>query len=235
MLKAVIFDVDGTLAETEEVHRKAFNTVFEQTGLDWFWSPEEYRELLKVTGGKERIKYFVEKQGLTNLSDADILSLHRLKTVRYAELLPTAVTLRPGVTRLIEECIARSIKLAIATTTTEANVDALNVAVDGAIHLDRFDVVMTGTQVQSKKPDPAVYFATLDALGLKSSEVVAIEDANAGVTAANLADIACVGSHSLYTMGHDLTGANVIVEHLNDRGDGKPVTLEFLSELLNQI
>ena len=233
MLKALIFDVDGTLAETEEVHRKAFNTVFEQTGLDWFWSPEEYRELLKVTGGKERIEYFVERQGLSALSDEDILSLHRLKTVRYAELLPTAVTLRPGVTRLIEECIARSIRLAIATTTTEANVNALNVAVDGAIHLDRFEVVMSGTQVLAKKPDPAVYLETLLALGLRENEVVAIEDADAGVIAAKSAGIACVGSRSFYTAGHDLVGADVIVDHLNDRGDGKPVTLEFLSDLLD--
>ena len=106
-------------------------------------------------------------------------------------------------------------------------------AVDGAIHLDRFEVVMSGTQVPVKKPDPAVYLETLAALDLKANEVVAIEDADAGVLAAKAAGIACVGSRSFYTLGHDLNVATVVVEHLNDRGDGKPVTLEFLSELLN--
>ena len=88
MLKAVIFDVDGTLAETEEVHREAFNTVFEQVGLGWFWSSEEYCELLKVFGGKERIRHFVETESIDGISDEDILELHRLKTSLYAELLP---------------------------------------------------------------------------------------------------------------------------------------------------
>ena len=154
MLKAVIFDVDGTLAETEEVHREAFNTVFERVGLGWYWSPEEYCELLKVFGGKERIRHFVETESIDGISDEDILELHRLKTSLYAELLPRTAKLRPGVERLIQECLSRSVRLAIATTTTESNVVALDRAVGGSLRLDAFDVVVGGNKVPQRNPIP---------------------------------------------------------------------------------
>ena len=233
MLKGLIFDVDGTLAETEEVHRRAFNQAFDEARLDWYWSQEEYRSLLKVTGGRERIQHYIRIRGLDELSDSELRSLHQNKTRYYGALLPKAVILRPGVTRLIEECIAQSIKLAIATTTTEANVEALNLAVGGAIHLDKFEVVMGGTQIPIKKPDPAVYFETLKALDLSANEVIAIEDSTAGVTAAKSAGITCVGSHSIYTSDHDLSGADIVIENLDNRGNHEPVTLEFLTTLLD--
>ena len=227
----MIFDVDGTLAETEEVHREAFNTVFEQAGLGWFWSPEQYRELLKVTGGKERIRHYAQTKSMTDISDEDIASLHRLKTVRYAELLPHSATLRPGVERLIDECLSRSIRLAIATTTTEANVYALDRAVGGALRLQRFEAVVGGITVPEKKPDPKVYQVALEKLGLNPEEAVAIEDAKAGITAAREAGLRCLASPSFYTIEHDLSRATAVVESLADRGDGKPVTIDYLGML----
>ena len=231
MLKAVIFDVDGTLAETEEVHREAFNTVFDEAGLGWFWSPEQYRELLKVTGGKERIRHYVQTESMTDISDEEIASLHRLKTVRYAELLPQSATLRQGVERLIDECLSRSIRLAIATTTTEANVDALDRAVGGALKLERFEAVVGGITVPEKKPDPKVYQVALEKLGLSSGEAIAIEDAKAGVIAARGAGLRCLASPSFYTIEHDLSKATAVVESLAERGDGKPVTVDYLEML----
>ena len=231
MLKAVIFDVDGTLAETEEVHREAFNTVFEQAGLGWFWSPEQYRELLKVTGGKERIRHYAQTESMTDMSDEKIALLHRLKTMRYAELLPHSVTLRPGVESLIDECLSRSIRLAIATTTTETNVDALDRAVGGALRLERFEAVVGGITVPEKKPDPKVYQVALEKLGLNPGEAIAIEDAKAGVTAARGAGLRCVASPSFFTIEHDLSNATAVVESLADRGDGKPVTVDYLEML----
>ncbi len=231
MLKAVIFDVDGTLAETEEVHREAFNTVFEQAGLGWYWSPEQYRDLLKVTGGKERIRHYLEIESISGISDEDIASLHRLKTSRYAELLPHSVSLRLGVERLINECLSRSILLAIATTTTEANVDALDAAVGGALKLGQFQAVVGGVAVPEKKPDPRVYQVALAKLGIDPSEAIAIEDAAAGVTAARGAGLRCLASPSFYTIEHDLSQATAIVESLADRGDGKPVTVDYLEML----
>ncbi|MDB2413191.1 HAD-IA family hydrolase [Litoricolaceae bacterium] len=231
MLKAVIFDVDGTLAETEEVHREAFNVVFEQSGLGWYWSPELYRELLKVTGGKERIRHFTRSEGITGISDEDIASLHRLKTTQYAELLPQSVELRPGVERLIDECLSRSIRLAIATTTTEANVEALDQAVGGALKLSQFEAIVGGVTVPEKKPSPQVYEVALAKLGLKPEEAIAIEDARAGVLAARGAGLRCLASPSFYTVEHDLSKATAIVDRLSDRGDGKPVTVDYLDLL----
>lgn len=231
MLKAVIFDVDGTLAETEEVHREAFNVVFEQSGLGWYWSPELYRELLKVTGGKERIRHFTRSEGITGISDEDIASLHRLKTTQYAELLPQSVELRPGVERLIDECLSRSIRLAIATTTTEANVEALDQAVSGALKLSQFEAIVGGVTVPEKKPSPQVYEVALAKLGLKPEEAIAIEDARAGVLAARGAGLRCLASPSFYTVEHDLSKATAIVDRLSDRGDGKPVTVDYLDLL----
>ncbi|HAN80684.1 MAG TPA: phosphatase [Gammaproteobacteria bacterium] len=231
MLRAVIFDVDGTLAETEEVHREAFNTVFEQAGLGWYWTSEEYCELLKVFGGKERIRHFVETESIDGISDKDILELHRLKTSVYAELLPRTAELRPGVERLIEECLSRSVRLAIATTTTESNVDALNRAVGGSLRLDAFDVVVGGNTVPQKKPDPMVYRTTLEKLVLEPAEAIAIEDASAGVQAARGAGLRCLASPSYYTTAHDLSNATVIVDDLTNRGDGVPVTVDYLEML----
>jgi HAD superfamily hydrolase (TIGR01509 family) len=231
MLKAVIFDVDGTLAETEEVHREAFNVVFEQSGLGWYWSPELYRELLKVMGGKERIRHYACVEQIGGISDEDIVSLHRLKTTRYAELLPRSVELRPGVERLIDECLSRSIRLAIASTTTEPNIDALDQAVAGALKLGQFEVVVGGITVPEKKPSPKVYEVALEKLGLQAQEAIAIEDAIAGVRAARGAGLRCLASPSFYTVEHDLSQATAIVEHLSDRGDGKPVTVDYLESL----
>ena len=233
MLKAVIFDVDGTLAETEEVHREAFNTVFEQAGLGWYWSPEQYRDLLKVTGGKERIRHYIELESIAGISDEDIASLHRLKTARYAELLPHSVALRPGVERLINECLSRSIRLAIATTTTEANVDALDAAVGGALRLGQFEAIVGGVAVPEKKPDSRVYEVALEKLGVDPRDAVAIEDATAGVVAARGAGLRCLASPSFYTIEHDLSQATAVVESLADLGDGKPVTVDYLDMLVD--
>ncbi|NCV51362.1 MAG: HAD family hydrolase [Gammaproteobacteria bacterium] len=231
MLKAVIFDVDGTLAETEEFHRKAFNSVFEQAGLGWRWSPDQYRELLKVFGGKERIRHYVETESISGISDEDIASLHRLKTEFYSESLKYSVSLRPGVERLIDECLSRSVRLAIATTTTEANVDALDAAVGGALKLGQFEVVVGGVTVPEKKPDPKVYEVALEKLGVDPGEVIAIEDAAAGVAAARGAGLRCLASPSFYTIEHDFSRATAVVESLADRGDGKPVTVDYLEML----
>jgi HAD superfamily hydrolase (TIGR01509 family) len=231
MLKAVIFDVDGTLAETEELHREAFNSVFEQAGLGWHWSPDQYRELLKVFGGKERIRHYVETESISGISDEDIASLHRLKTEFYAESLKYSVSLRPGVERLIDECLSRSIRLAIATTTTEANVEALDAAVCGSLRLGQFEAVVGGITVPEKKPNPKVYQVALEKLGLDSSEAIAIEDAEAGVAAARGAGLRCLASPCFYTMGHDLSQATAIVQSLEDRGDGMPVTVDYLETL----
>jgi phosphoglycolate phosphatase-like HAD superfamily hydrolase len=129
-IKAIIFDVDGTLADTEDGHRKSFNKAFAESGLDWHWDVALYDKLLKVTGGKERIKYFVSDflTGYTKPENFDefVKHLHKVKTAHYTAMLREGqIPLRPGIKQLIHDAHAAGITLAIATTTTPENVSAL--------------------------------------------------------------------------------------------------------------
>ncbi|HID45838.1 MAG TPA: HAD family hydrolase, partial [Chromatiaceae bacterium] len=156
-LKALIFDVDGTLAETEEIHRKAFNRAFAEAGLDWRWSRERYRELLAISGGKERIRLYIEQEHQDFLQRPNlqewIAGLHKNKTAIYADIIAAGeVELRPGVERLIREARQAGLKLAIATTTSMSNIVALFDATLGREALDWFDAIGGAEQAPNKKP-----------------------------------------------------------------------------------
>ena len=189
MLQAIIFDVDGTLAETEEVHRAAFNQAFAEAGLGWHWNEDLYRELLKVTGGKERIASFIESAGGLGMRPVGvetlIADLHRRKTAIYAELLAGgSVKPRPGVAGLIEGALIDGIRLAIATTTSRPNVDALLIAILGAGSPSAFEVIAAGDSVAAKKPAPDIFLAALSDLRLQPRDCLAIEDSQNGLRAA---------------------------------------------------
>lgn len=149
---ALIFDVDGTLAETEELHRQAFNHAFARHGLDWQWDRAVYKDLLRVTGGKERIRAHHERLRIAApLSDVDIAELHRIKTAHYAGLVQTGCCpLRPGVTDLLVAAKARRQRLAIATTTSHANIDALLSRALGKCWAADFDAIVAGDDVRHK-------------------------------------------------------------------------------------
>jgi beta-phosphoglucomutase-like phosphatase (HAD superfamily) len=207
-LEALIFDVDGTLAETEEVHRRAFNQAFAEAGLDWVWTEDLYRELLKVTGGKERIAHFMgrpDEQGL-------VRRLHARKTDIYAALMtPDAIALRPGVEALLREARRRGVALALATTTSRPNVDALIGAVLGEEALGWFASIACGDRVAAKKPAPDIYHLALAELGVPATRAVAIEDSWNGVRAARAAGLAVIATPSLYSAGDDFSEAQAVV------------------------
>jgi beta-phosphoglucomutase-like phosphatase (HAD superfamily) len=233
-LAALIFDVDGTLAETEEVHRRAFNDAFAAAGLDWSWDQNLYRELLAVTGGKERISHYAARYrpGEVDRMAPMVASLHRDKTARYTALVAAGeVSLRPGVARLLGEARAAGVKLAIATTTSPENVAALLVATLGPASPGWFAAIGAGDVVPRKKPAPDIYQWVLDALGTPASAAVAFEDSLNGLRSAVAARIRTVVTPGLYTDGADFSGALMVVPDLGEP-DRSHVTLADLQRWL---
>lgn len=220
-LKALLFDVDGTLADTEEVHRQSFNAAFAAAGLDWEWSPRRYGELLAVTGGKERIRHFLETDGIELAPpqglDAFIAELHRAKTEHYTRTVGSGgLPLRPGVRRLLCEARAEGLRLAIATTTTPENVTALLVNSLAADGCDWFEVIAAGGVVPRKKPDPGIYHYAMEKMRLTPVECLAFEDSENGLLASRGADLKTLVTPSDYTLDHDFTGATLLVDSLGE-------------------
>ena len=217
-LAALIFDVDGTLAETEELHRRAFNASFAAAGLPWQWDVARYADLLTVTGGKERIRHFIDRYAAQPALDpAAIARLHADKTRRYAEQVAAGgIGLRPGVARLLAQARAAGLSLAIATTTSPANVDSLLAATLGMHATAWFESIAAGDCVAAKKPAADVYRLVLERLQLPACACLALEDTPNGLRAAMDAGIATVVCLSKYggTAGFDAAAA--VVDHLGD-------------------
>lgn len=216
-LEALLFDVDGTLADTERGHLKAFNQAFADAGLDWEWSVDLYRGLLEVTGGKERIRHFLDRYrpGFVPPEplDAFIAGLHRAKTGHYVALLDGGgITLRPGVERLLRAAREAGLRLAIATTTTPDNVDALVRNTLGAEAMDWFEVIGAGSVVSAKKPAPDIYHYVLEAMAIAPSACLAFEDSGPGVRAARGARLPVVVTVNDFTRDHDFAGAELVLD-----------------------
>lgn len=224
-LKAVLFDVDGTLSETEEAHRAAFNETFQAEGLDWRWDRDMYRHLLSVTGGRERIRFFLESErpSLAGRREDDagsedwIARLHKDKTRRFGEKVSGGeLKLRSGVERLIREAGDEGLRLAIATTTSRVNVDTLLANSMAPDAVDHFKIFATSESSEKKKPDPGVYLWALEQLDLPAQACIAIEDSENGLRAALAAGIPTVIATSPYTEGGDFTGALAVVDRLGE-------------------
>ncbi len=220
-LEALIFDVDGTLADTEETHRQAFNAAFVQFQLGWEWNRREYAELLLVSGGKERIARYIDSLDLPPAEQARLRELtpaiHRAKTRLFTELIADGrAPFRPGVARLIQEAQAAGIGVAIASTTSAANVEALISANLGRDAYRTFATIACGDQVPVKKPAPDIYQLVLAALGLPASSCVAFEDSGNGLRAAKAAGLYTVVTPTVWTAGQDFGGADLVLPSLGD-------------------
>jgi len=225
-LKGLIFDVDGTLADTErDGHRIAFNRAFADAGLDWVWDVAVYDELLSVFGGKERIRHFIEDYRPVFEAPPDpdgfIRRLHGRKTGHYLELLKSgSIPLRPGVERLLREAREAGLKLAIASTTTLENLTVLLGETLGEHSLGWFDVIACGDVVPNKKPAPDIYEYALGQLGLEADECLAIEDSESGLLSATAAGLKTVVTVNGSTRHQDFTGAVIVLDHLGEPGRG---------------
>jgi HAD superfamily hydrolase (TIGR01509 family) len=219
--KAILFDVDGTLADTEDAHRIAFNQAFAENGLDWNWDDTLYGKLLAVTGGKERIRYFVSdflgSYAKPENFDDFVRHLHKVKTAHYTAMLANGcIPLRPGIRQVMEDARATGIKLAIATTTSPENVAGLLEAGLGKNWASYFAANGCGDIVLHKKPAPDIYFWVLDKLGLPAVDCVALEDSENGLRASLAAGIRTFITTNRYTRGQDFTGAAGVFDDLSD-------------------
>jgi HAD superfamily hydrolase (TIGR01509 family) len=220
-LHALIFDVDGTIADTEEVHRQAFNAAFIAMDLGWSWSETEYMALLRVSGGPERLANYIarlkaspaEKQRLAGLVPA----IHREKTRLYYELISDGrAAARPGVARLMNEAREAGVKLALAATSTSANAEALVGAVFGTKARGWFAAVASADEVAHKKPAPDLYRRIAGTLRMSCDDCVAFEDSANGVLAAKAAGLYTIATPSRWTATQDFSQADLVQPSLDE-------------------
>lgn len=228
VLRAVLWDVDGTMAETErDAHRVAFNLAFERFALPHRWSVEHYGELLAVAGGRERLLHDMAAwpDAPPGLAEREALAraVHTEKSRQYVELLRAdGLPLRPGVLALIEECRARGVQMAITTTTSRDSLEALLRHPLGARWRDTFAAVLCGEDVQRKKPDPEVYREAPARLGVAPEACVALEDSPAGLAAALGARVVVVITRSVYFPTVEMPGAAAVGPGLHTRRGWSP-------------
>jgi len=217
-LKCILWDVDGTLADTErDGHRVAFNMAFEEANLTRRWDIETYGELLKVTGGKERMQFDIKRGGMPDMPYEKIAELHARKTIHYQSLIADGlIPLRAGVLRLLEEAYAAGITLGVSTTTTPAALDALIEHSLGKEWFDRFAVLAAGDIVPNKKPAPDIYTYAMEQLGVAPENTIALEDSGNGWLSAQAAGLKCVVTINDYTAKQDFEGADLVVSEFGE-------------------
>ncbi|WOD38293.1 HAD-IA family hydrolase [Nodosilinea sp. E11] len=220
-LEALIFDVDGTLAETErDGHRVAFNQAFQEFGLAWHWPVGLYGQLLRVAGGKERIRYYIHRyQTKFEAEDIDglVIALHQAKAKHFQSLVENnVIPLRPGVRRLIEAAQQAEVRLAIATTSAKASVIPLLENLLGPDSPRWFEVIAAGDMVATKKPAPDIYELVINAMDLTPANCLVIEDSQQGLEASNAAGLTTVVTVNDYTRNHAFASARLVINHLGE-------------------
>lgn len=237
-MKALIFDCDGVLVDTErDGHRVAFNRAFKALGIDAEWDVPLYGELLLVAGGKERMRAYFDRfgwpQGRTESHDELIAALHKKKTAIITDMIASGqLPLRPGIQRIVDEAIAAGVRLGVCTT---SHADTISGVLDllGPERKAKFEFVHAGDVVSRKKPDPEIYELAKTSLGLPVSECIVIEDSRNGLLAATGAGLPCLITMSAYTTEEDFKEAVGVVSELGNSPNVQ-VTLDDLARLASK-
>ncbi len=211
-MSAILFGSIGSLADTSELQREAFNAAFAEHGLDWNWSQDEYRGLLSESGGQARIAAYAQSRGET----VDAAAVHATKSARFqTRLREGAIAPRPGVAETIEGAERDGVAVALVTTTSPENIAALAEALRPEVDIDGFALVVDTTDVAKAKPAPDAYAFALERIGAEPDQVVAIEDNAGGVRAATTAGLACVAFPGENNAEHDYEAADARVSTLD--------------------
>lgn len=220
-LNAILFDVGGTIAESEEIHRVSFNEAFKEFGLNWYWDEAIYRELVFIGGGKERIKHYITRAWPEMLKQKNLTkyieSVHKIKGQIYEEFLnDSQLKARPGIIRLLKELKNEKIRLAIVSDTTEANLINLFKKGLGINPIEWFEILAHGGCTIQKKPSPDIYLWTLERLKLPPESCLAIEDAPRGVDSAIDAGLKVLVTPSIYTLEEKFEKSSLLLSHLGE-------------------
>jgi beta-phosphoglucomutase-like phosphatase (HAD superfamily) len=209
--KAILFGSIGTLIETSELQRRAFNRAFAEAGLDWDWNTEEYRRLLTKSGGCERIQDFATRRG----SEVNVEQLYQQKTIIFDRLMANeTILLRPGVANIIRHALDNRLRLGFVTTTSEANIDAVFFAVANQLNRRDFNFIGNNKIASNTKPNPEIYLKALSELQLDAQHCIAIEDTQISMRAALAADISCIAFPGAFAEDNDFSGAALITQRL---------------------
>ncbi|MET0279303.1 MAG: HAD-IA family hydrolase [Pseudorhodoplanes sp.] len=220
-LEALVFDVDGTIVDTEELHRRAFNQAFLEFELGWDWAPEVYARLLRISGGDDRIVHHIGGLPISDLEKLRLRrlvpGLHREKTRIYGELVArNMVKPRPGIARLIREARAAGLKIGLAATSASANVQPLIGASFTRETASAIDAVVSADLVSNRKPAPDIYLLLLSMLGVPPEHCVAFEDSANGVAAAQAAGMVTIATPSRWTQSQDFSHADLKLGSLGE-------------------
>ena len=215
-VQALMFGSIGVVAETSDIQRRAYNDALMEANVAWQWTPDTYRELLKQSGGKERLAQLAAATDAP-LDSAAIDRIHARKTeIACAEIVSRPVGVRPGVAELVAEAKRRGLKLAFVTTTYQPNIDAIFAAAPDAFPRAAFDYVGSRDAVEHGKPAPDAYRAALAALGVAPEAALAIEDTAVSVMSAKRAGIVTIATPGDLSGGQDLWQADLVVDALAD-------------------
>ncbi len=219
-MSAILFGSIGTIADTSELQRQAFNQAFEAHGLDWYWHRADYLAMLETSGGQNRITDYADSilQGIgsANGQTVDARAIHRSKSKFFqTSLTKSSVEPRLGVVEVIQSAKSQGLKIGLVTTTTQENVAMLMAALHPVIQVTDFDLISNIDCVDRPKPDKAIYTFALAKLGEKSADCIAIEDNLDGVRAAKSAGLNCIAFPNQNTANHDFRAANYLVERLD--------------------